>query len=149
MACYIIWIYTCIIFFILWVILYHKCHINSGVIFLIDITMKHKRIDTILKRITTDGDVNMDSTSSPLQRHDSNDPIVQLEKFVWLRICWEKHVVCKESSHSNLLAKNFICGWKEKEKLTCHFYKPGNSQEVHLIMAIGIVTYQWKLDSVS
>ena len=94
--------------------------------------MKHKRIDAIFKRITTYGYENTDSTSSPLQRHDSNDPIVQLEKFVWLRICWEKHVVCKESSHSNLLAKSFICGWKEKEKLTCHFYKPGNSQEVHL-----------------
>jgi len=42
--------------------------------------MKHKRIDTILKRITTDGDENMDSTSSPLQRHDSNNPLPRFKE---------------------------------------------------------------------
>ena len=68
--------------------------------------MKHKRIDAIFKRITTYGNENTDSTSSPLQRHDSNDPIVQLEEFVTgqefvernmqfvrnlvILICWQK-----------------------------------------------------------
>ena len=100
--------------------------------------MKHKRIDAIFKRITTYGYENTDSTSSPLQRHDSNDPIVQLEKFVWLRICWEKHVVCKESSHSNLLAKSFICGWKEKEKLTVSTHTSSSQPFKYVILKMAL-----------